>query len=82
MYKLLKIKHLSVRSALPLAKARRTTYININRKPDGTLYPTFNRPQFNAQLTFVEFCRRAAEELIQVASGFATGLGEEKWMEQ
>lgn len=53
-------------------------YININRKPDGTLYPTFNRPQFNEQLSFLEFCRRAAEELILVASGFATSLGEEK----
>lgn len=53
-------------------------YININRKPDATLYPTFNRPQFNEQLTFVEFCRRAAKELVQVASGFATSLGEEK----
>lgn len=53
-------------------------YININRKPDGTLYPTFNRPQFNEQFTSLEFCRRAAEELILVASGFATGLGEEK----
>lgn len=53
-------------------------YININRKLDGTLYPTFNRPQFNEQLSFLEFCRRAAEELILVASGFATGLGEVK----
>lgn len=53
-------------------------YININRKPVGTLYPTFNRPQFNEQLSFLEFCRRAAEELIQVASSFATSLGEEK----
>ena len=56
----------------------KTNYININRKPDGTLYPTFNRPQFNEQLTFVEFCRWAAKKLVQVASGFATGLGEEK----
>ena len=54
------------------------TYINVNRKNDGTLYPTFNRPQFNEQLSFLEFCRRAAEELILVASGFATGFGEEK----
>ena len=53
-------------------------YININRKPDATLYPTFNRPQFNEQLSFLKFCRRAAEELILVASGFATGFGEEK----
>ena len=51
-------------------------YININRKPDGTLYPTFNRPQFNKQLSFLKFCRRAAEELIQVASGFAYNLEE------
>lgn len=53
-------------------------YINIKRKPDGTLFPTFNRPQFNEKLTFIEFCRRAAEELMQVASGLGTGLGEEK----
>ena len=53
-------------------------YININRKPDGTLYPTFNRPQFNKQLSFLKFCRRAAEELIQVTSGFAYNLEEEK----
>ena len=53
-------------------------YININRKPDGTIYPTFCRPQFNERLTFAEFCRRAADELTQVASGFAYGLGEEK----
>ena len=53
-------------------------YININRKPDGTLYPTFNRPQFNEQFTCIEFCRRAAEELIQVTSGFAYNLEEEK----
>ena len=54
------------------------SYININRKPDGTLYPTFCRPQFNERLTFAEFCRKAADELTQVASGFAYGLGEEK----
>ena len=47
-------------------------------EPDGTLYPTFCRPQFNERLTFAEFCRRAADELTQVASGFAIGLGEEK----
>ena len=41
-------------------------------------YPTFCRPQFNERLTFAEFCRRAADELTQVASGFAYGLGEEK----
>lgn len=53
-------------------------YININRKPDGTLYPTFNRPHFDEHFTCNDFCRKAAEELMQVASGIATGLGEEK----
>ena len=47
-------------------------------EPYGKLYPTLCRPQFNEWLTFAEFCRRAAEELTQVASGFAKGLGEEK----
>lgn len=47
-------------------------------EPYGTLYPTFSRPQFNEWLTFAEFCHRAAEELTQVASGFAIDLGEEK----
>lgn len=41
--------------------------INVNRKDDGTLYPTFNRPQFTEQFTFQDFCREAAEELIVVA---------------
>lgn len=52
-------------------------YININRKSDGTLYPTFNRPHFDEHFTCNDFCRKAAEELMQVASGIATGLGEE-----
>lgn len=47
-------------------------------EPYGKLYPTFHRPQYNEWLTFAEFCRRAADELTQVASGFAYGLGEEK----
>ena len=41
--------------------------INVNRKDDGTLYPTFNRPSFNEDFTFQDFCREAAEELIVVA---------------
>ena len=41
--------------------------INVNRKDDGTLYPTFNRPQFTEHFTFQDFCREAAEELIIVA---------------
>ena len=30
-------------------------YINVNRKKDGTLYPTFNRPQFSERFTFQDF---------------------------
>ena len=41
--------------------------INVNRKDDGTLYPTFNRPQFTESFTFQDFCREAAEELYLVA---------------
>ena len=39
------------------------TYINVNRKKDGTLYPTFNRPQFTEKFTFQDFCLQAAKEL-------------------
>lgn len=41
--------------------------INVNRKDDGTLYPTFNRPQYTESFTFQDFCREAAEELLAVA---------------
>ena len=53
-------------------------YINVNRKPDGTIYPTFNRPDYNEKLTFAKFCMEAAKELRQVAKlvDSATGLGE------
>ncbi|WP_337639648.1 hypothetical protein [Prevotella sp.] len=34
-------------------------------------------PHFDEHFTCNDFCRRAAEELMQVASGIATGLGEE-----
>lgn len=39
------------------------TYINVNRKKDGTLYPTFNRPPFTEKFTFQDFCLQAAKEL-------------------
>lgn len=42
-------------------------FINVNRKPDGTPYPTFNRPQFTADFAFKHFCLAAAEELLAVA---------------
>ncbi len=41
--------------------------INVNRKDDGTLYPTFNRPHLTKDFTFQDFCREAAEELLAVA---------------
>lgn len=44
------------------------TYINVNRKKDGTLYPTFNRPQFSERFTFQDFCQGAADEL-RIISG-------------
>ena len=42
-------------------------YINVKRKDDGTLYPTFNRPVFTQHFTFQDFCRKAARELLMVA---------------
>ena len=50
--------------------------INVNRKGDGTLYPTFCRPPYTQNFTFQDFCREAAEELLVVA-----GLVEEDMSE-
>ena len=41
--------------------------INVHRRDDGTLYPTFRQPQFTRFYTFRDFCREAAEELLMVA---------------
>lgn len=41
--------------------------VNVHRKDDGTLYPTFNRPVYTEKFTFRDFCREAAEELLEVA---------------
>lgn len=40
--------------------------INVNRKDDGTLYPTFNHPRYTREFTFQDFCREAAEELLTI----------------
>ena len=48
------------------------TCINVHRKADGTIYPTFNRPLFTDFYTFRDFCSEAAEELRLVS-----GLGGE-----
>lgn len=41
--------------------------INVHRKDDGTIYPTFNRPRYTKDFSFQDFCREAAEELLAVA---------------
>ena len=47
--------------------------INVHRRNDGSLYPTFRQPQLSTFYTFKDFCREAAEELRMIA-----GLGEEE----
>ena len=47
--------------------------INVHRRDDGSLYPTFRHPQLSTFYTFRDFCREAAEELLMMA-----GLGEKK----
>ena len=44
--------------------------INVNKKDDGTLYPTFKRPRYSDEFTFQDFCREAAQELLMVAGAF------------
>ena len=41
--------------------------INVNRKDDGTRYPTFCKPRYSENFTFKHFCLEAAEELLMVA---------------
>ena len=41
--------------------------INVIRKENGTLYPTFNRPRYTKEFGFKNFCLEAAEELLTVA---------------
>lgn len=40
--------------------------INVTQREDGSLQPTFNRPRYNEDFTFQDFCREAAEELLLV----------------
>lgn len=47
--------------------------INVHRRDDGSLYPTFRQPQLSTFYTFKDFCREAAEELRMIA-----GLVEEE----
>ncbi len=41
--------------------------INVHRRNDGSLYPTFRQPQLSTFYTFKDFCREAAEELLLIA---------------
>lgn len=41
--------------------------INVNKKDDGTQYPTFCKPRYSKDFTFKHFCLKAAEELLMVA---------------
>lgn len=50
--------------------------INVHRRDDGSLYPTFRHPQLSTFYTFKDFCREAAEELRMIA-----GLVEENMSE-
>ena len=43
------------------------TCINVHRRCDGSLYPTFRRPDCTRFHTFRDFCREAADELRMVA---------------
>lgn len=43
------------------------TCINVNQQPDGSLYPSLNRPCYSEDYTFKHFCLRAAEEMLLVA---------------
>ena len=41
--------------------------INVHRRNDGSLYPTFRQPQLSTFYTFKDFCREASEELRMIA---------------
>ena len=65
------MKRAAVVSRNPLVYAG--ACINVHRRDDGSLYPTFRQPQLSTFYTFKDFCREAAEELLMMA-----GLGEEE----
>ena len=65
------MKRVAVVSRNPIVYAG--ACINVHRRDDGSLYPTFRQPQLSTFYTFKDFCREAAEELYLVA-----GLVEEE----
>ena len=42
-------------------------FVNVNRRSDGSLYPSLTRPPYTEAFTFRHFCLAAAEELRMVA---------------
>ena len=75
--------HFTFCEAVPETKSRKHNpciykgyAINVHRKDDGTIYPTFRQPQYTKYYTFMDFCREAAEELLMMA-----GLVEEEMSE-
>ena len=42
-------------------------FVHVPRRPDGTLYPSLNRPPYTEEFTFSDFCLAAADELRMVA---------------
>lgn len=65
------MKRAAVVSRNPLVYAG--ACINVHRRDDGSLYPTFRQPQLSTFYTFKDFCREAAEELLML-----DGLGEKR----
>ena len=45
----------------------RGRFVNVHRRGDGTLYPTFNRPPLTPSFTSRHFCLAAAKELVTVS---------------
>ena len=68
------MKRAAVVSRNPLVYAG--ACINVHRRNDGSLYPTFRQPQLSTFYTFKDFCRESAEELRMIA-----GLVEENMSE-
>ncbi len=46
----------------------RGSCVNVVRRADGNLYPTFNRPKYSEGFGFQDFCIAAAKELIEASS--------------
>ncbi len=62
------LKEKKVTSLLRSPHVWKGSCVNVVRRSDGNLYPTFNRPQYSKDFTFKDFCREAAEELLAIAS--------------